>query len=67
GQERKGLVWTLVAAAIGAAGAIGAHQLAKAQPEPAAPPLATDSADAATAPASADASAAQTEEAGVTQ
>ncbi|MBV9680157.1 MAG: DoxX family protein [Solirubrobacterales bacterium] len=67
GQERKGVVWTLVAAAIGAAGAIGAHQLAKAQPEPAAPPLATDSADAATAPASADASAAQTEEAGVTQ
>ncbi len=66
-QERSGVVWTLLAAAIGAAGAIGAHQLAKAQPESAAPPMATDSADAATAPASADASAAQTQEAGATQ
>ena len=66
-QERSGLVWTLIAAAIGAAGAIGAHQLAEAQPQPAAPSMATDSADAATAPASADASAAQTQEAGATQ
>ena len=67
-QERSGLAWTLVAAAIGAAGAIGAHQLAEAQPEPPAPPAtATDSAEAATAPATADASAAQTQEAGATQ
>lgn len=67
-QERSGLLWTLVAAAIGAAGAIGAHQLAaKSQPEPAVPPVATDSADAATAPASADASSVQTQEAGATQ
>lgn len=67
-QERSGLPWTLVAAAIGAAGAIGAHQLAaKSQPEPAVPPVATDSADAATAPASADASSVQTQEAGATQ
>ena len=67
-QERSGLPWTLVAAAIGAAGAIGAHQLAaKSQPEPAVPPVATDSADAATAPASADASSVQTHEAGATQ
>ena len=58
GQERSGLGWTLAAAAIGVAGAIGAHQLAKAQPEPPAPPMATDSADAATAPASADAATA---------
>ena len=66
-QERSGLLWTLVAAAIGAAGAIGAHQLAaKSQPELAVPPVATDSADAATAPASADASSVQTQEAGAT-
>jgi putative oxidoreductase len=70
GQERSGTGWTLAAAAIGAAGAIGAHQLAKAYPEePAAPApaTATDSPASATAPATADASAAQTQESGATQ
>jgi putative oxidoreductase len=51
GNERSGPGWTLAAAAIGAAGAIGAHQLAAAQP---APPLQTESTDGS-APASASA------------
>ncbi len=62
GQERSGPGWALAAAAIGAAGAVGAHQLAAAYPESPAPPApsaaATDSsADDAAAPATADTSA----------
>jgi putative oxidoreductase len=67
GQERSGPVWTLAAAAIGAAGAVGAHQLAARYPEPPAPAQTaapSDDATSATAPATADASAAQTQEAG---
>jgi putative oxidoreductase len=67
GQERSGPAWTLLAAAIGAAGAIGAHKAAEAYPAPAQAATETaaasdGSADAATAPASA-----QPQEAGVTQ
>jgi putative oxidoreductase len=62
GNERSGPGWTLAAAAIGAAGAVGAHQLAAAQPEPpAAAEPSTDSATTATAPATADASAVHAE------
>ena len=62
GRERSGPGWALAAAAIGVAGAVGAHQLAAAYPEAPAPPAppaaATDSsADGDTAPATADASA----------
>ncbi|HET6867150.1 MAG TPA: DoxX family protein [Solirubrobacteraceae bacterium] len=63
GNERSGPGWALAAAAIGVAGAVGAHQLAAAYPEPPAPPTppaaeaATDSAEGATAPATADATA----------
>jgi putative oxidoreductase len=58
GRERSGPLWTLIAAAIGAAGAAGAHQAAEAYPvppeQPAQTAAATDgSADAATAPATA--------------
>ena len=54
GAERSGLGWGLAAAAIGVIGAVGAHQLAKAQPEaPPAPATPTESADEATAPATA--------------
>ena len=61
-QERSGPGWALVAAAIGVAGAVGAHQLAAAYPEtpaPPAPPAAATapSADEATAPATADSTA----------
>jgi putative oxidoreductase len=61
GQERSGPGWALLSAAIGVAGAVGAHQLAKAYPEPPAPPAppaaATDASANATAPATADATA----------
>jgi putative oxidoreductase len=62
GRERSGPGWALAAAAIGVAGAVGAHQLAATYPEAPAPPAppaaATDSsADGDTAPATADASA----------
>ena len=67
GGERSGPGWALAAAAIGVAGAAGAHQLAVAYP---APPAAaqeaapTDgSATSATAPATADPEAAQAQEA----
>ena len=73
GQERSGAGWAVVAAAIGATGAIGAHQLAAAYPEPPAAPAPadgstpTDTATSATAPATADADAAQAQEAGTPQ
>ena len=70
GQERSGLGATLAAAAIGVAGAVGAHQLAARYPAPPSPSGAapsTDSATGATAPATADAAAAQTQEAGAPQ
>ncbi len=62
GRERSGPGWALAAAAIGVAGAVGAHQLAAAYPEAPAPPAppaaASDSStDGDTAPATADASA----------
>jgi putative oxidoreductase len=57
GRERSGPGWALLAAAIGAAGAIGAHRAAAAYPAPPAPAQESapseGSADAATAPASA--------------
>lgn len=57
GRERSGPGWALLAAAIGAAGAIGAHRAAAAYPAPPAPAQQSapsdGSADAATAPASA--------------
>src|SRR6201995_4806067 len=62
GNERSGPAAALLAAAIGVAGAVGAHQLAQAYPEPPPPPAppepapATDAATDATAPATADAS-----------
>jgi putative oxidoreductase len=73
GSDRSGPGWALAAAAIGAAGAVGAHQLAAASP---APPAASETAasetaasepaaeppsdpESATAPATADASAPQ--------
>jgi putative oxidoreductase len=68
GRERSGPGWALAAATIGAAGAVGAHQLAKAHPAAPAPPQPTDSATTATAPATADADAApQAQEAGTSQ
>jgi putative oxidoreductase len=65
GSERNGPGAALAAAAIGVAGAVGAHELAKAYPEPPAPPAAaSDAAEAdstetetATEPATADATA----------
>jgi putative oxidoreductase len=63
GNERSGPGWTLAAAAIGVLGAVGAHQLAKAYPEPPPPPpapTATEPATNATAPVTADTSAGQT-------
>lgn len=71
GQERSGPGWALAAAAMGVAGAVGAHQLAAAHPvPPPAPSEATPSdATSATAPATADAdaSAPQAAEAGAPQ
>jgi putative oxidoreductase len=66
GQERSGLGWGLAAAAIGAAGAAGAHQLAAAHPDSGEAAQAPSDATSATAPATADAdaSAPQTQEAG---
>jgi len=78
GNERSGPGWTLAAAAIGVAGAVGAHQLAVRQPAP--PPPPEPEAEAATsgdgsaasatadtpADASADATAEQTNEAATT-
>ena len=58
GSERSGPGAALAAAAIGVIGAVGAHQLAKAYPEPppapAPPEAATDSSESATEPATAD-------------
>jgi putative oxidoreductase len=62
GNERSGPGWALAAAAIGAAGAIGAHQLAAAQP---APPLQAESTDGS-APAAVSADT-QAQEAGSPQ
>ncbi len=66
-QERSGPGWTLAAAAIGAAGAVGAHKLAAAHPEPPPPAQAaapsTESATSATVPTTTDASVAQTQDA----
>jgi putative oxidoreductase len=64
GNERSGPGWALAAAAIGVAGAVGAHQLAAAHPAPSetAPSDATAPATAAT-----DASAPQAQEAGAPQ
>jgi putative oxidoreductase len=69
GQERSGPGWALAAAAIGAAGAVGAHQLAAAHPadSQAAPSDATSATAPATADADADASAPQAQEAGAPQ
>jgi putative oxidoreductase len=69
GNERSGAGWTLAAAAIGIAGAVGAHQLAAASPAPGEPAQAPGDATGATAPATADAdaSAPQTQEAGAPQ
>ncbi len=66
GTERSGPGWALAAAAIGVAGAVGAHQLAAASPAPEAAP---SDATSATAPATAgaDASEPQAQEAGATQ
>jgi putative oxidoreductase len=63
GTERNGPGAALAAAAIGVAGAVGAHELAKAYPEPPAPPAGAsdtaeaDSTETATEPATADATA----------
>ncbi len=63
GQERSGPGWALAAAAMGAAGAVGAHQLAAAYPEPPAASAPadgstpTDTASSATEPATSDATA----------
>jgi putative oxidoreductase len=57
GQERSGLGWALAAAAIGAGGAVGAHQLAAAYPTPSEAAHAPSDATSATAPATADADA----------
>jgi putative oxidoreductase len=60
GQERSGPGAAITAAVIGVAGAVGAHQLARAYPEPPAPPEAPAGADSsanenAAEPATADA------------
>jgi putative oxidoreductase len=63
GNERTGPTWTLVALALGVAGAIGAHIAAESQPAPVESP-----ADAAAASTNGDASApAETQEAGTAQ
>jgi putative oxidoreductase len=69
GNERSGAGWTLAAAAIGVAGAVGAHQLAAAHPAPSEPAQAPGDATTATAPATADADAAapQAQETGAPQ
>jgi putative oxidoreductase len=69
GQERSGPGWALAAAAIGAAGAAGAHQLAAAYPAPSEAAQPPSDATSATAPATADAdaSAPQAQEAGAPQ
>lgn len=61
GQERSGPGWALLAAAIGVAGAIGAHQAAAAQPAPPPPPAATDSGPAPAAEPAAETSATATQ------
>jgi putative oxidoreductase len=65
GNERSGPGWALAAAAIGVAGAIGAHQLAAAQPEPPAPPLQDGSTDGSAAAAAS--AATESQEAGSPQ
>jgi putative oxidoreductase len=60
GQERSGPGAAITAAVLGVAGAVGAHQLAKAYPEPPAPPPpveATDASGNAAEPATADTAA----------
>ena len=65
GNERSGSGWALAAAAIGAAGAIGAHLLAAAQPAPPPPPQAAESTDGSTTAAAS--AAAQSHETGSPQ
>ena len=60
GQERSGPGAAITAAVLGVAGAVGAHQLAKAYPEPPAPPPPVEANDAsgdAAEPATADTTA----------
>ena len=73
GNERSGPGWTLAAAAIGVAGAVGAHQLAARYPAPPPPPAEAEASDNgsaasaapdATADQNIDASAEQSQEAG---
>jgi putative oxidoreductase len=67
GQERSGPGWTLAAAAMGVAGAVGAHQLAARYPAPPEPPEAAASGDGSatgSATATDDGSAPQVQEAG---
>jgi putative oxidoreductase len=61
GQERSGPGWALLAAAIGVAGAIGAHQAAATYPAPPEPPSTapTDSGPAPAAEPAAEATASQ--------
>jgi putative oxidoreductase len=65
GNERTGSGWALAAAAMGAAGAIGAHLLAAAHPAPPPPPEAAESTDGATTAAAS--AAAQSHETGSPQ
>jgi putative oxidoreductase len=65
GNERSGSGWALAAAAIGAAGAIGAHLLAAAQPPPPPSPQAAESTDGSTTAAAS--AAAQSHETGSPQ
>jgi putative oxidoreductase len=60
-KERSGPGWTLAAAAIGAAGAVGAHQMAARYPAPPPAPAASSAqpTTSATVPTTTDASAAQ--------
>ncbi len=67
GQERTGFGWTLAAAAIGVAGAVGAHQLAEAYPAPPAPSPAASSDATGAPPATSDGAAAEAQEAGTPQ
>jgi putative oxidoreductase len=77
GRERSGLGWTLAAAAIGAAGAVGAHQLAARHPETPAPEPAqtatqapaqgTQATTGPTVPTTTDASVAVTQDAAMPQ
>lgn len=57
GSERSGPGWTLAAAALGVAGAVGAHQLAKRHPEAPAAPEQPDSGPPTEQPESASTSA----------